>query len=99
VPTGILQVFYRYFTDAKTERTCYKYCMTQLLEQAIARIRTLPPKRQDEIAEAVLAAATESHVYTPAQIAAMEEGYAQAERGEFVPESEVAAFFAKHRAI
>jgi predicted transcriptional regulator len=67
--------------------------MTKLLEQAIARVRELPPEDQDAIATALLSLAGE-----PTDVvrlddetrAAVEEGLAQAERGEFVSDEDIA---------
>ena len=67
--------------------------MTKLLEEAIARVRELPPEDQDAIATALLSLAGE-----PTDVvrlddetrAAVEEGLAQAQRGEFVSDEDVA---------
>jgi predicted transcriptional regulator len=67
--------------------------MTKLLEQAIARVRQLPPEDQDALATALLSLAGE-----PTDVvqldddtrAAIEDGLAQAKRGEFASDEEVA---------
>ena len=61
--------------------------MTKLLEQAIAKVRELPEDEQDALAAALLAMTGEE---TPTirldevTRAAVREGLAQAERGEYV---------------
>lgn len=70
--------------------------MTNLLEKAIATARELPDTEQDEIAEFILmiAAKAEGPVVLDAETrAAVEEGMAQARRGEFASDERVAAFF------
>jgi hypothetical protein len=75
--------------------------MTDLLEQAIASLRELPESVQDEAAELLLVFAAK---HLPPEAldretrAAIEEGIAQANRGEFVSDEEMAAFFSRHRA-
>jgi predicted transcriptional regulator len=67
--------------------------MTRRLEQAIARIRELPDEDQDALANALLAIAGEetsvSHLDADTR-AAIEEGLAQARRGDFVSDEEMA---------
>ena len=75
--------------------------MTKLLDQAIAKIRELPESNQDEAAEILFALAAKRR--EPVQLddetrAAIREGLAEAERGEFVSDEEMKAFFARHRA-
>ena len=75
--------------------------MTDLLEQAIASIRGLPENVQNEAAELLLVFAAK---HLPPQVldeetrATIREGIAQADRGEFMSDEEMAAFFARHRA-
>jgi hypothetical protein len=67
--------------------------MTKLLEQAIARVRELPEEDQDALATALLSLAgdtTEVVHLDDGTRGAIEEGLAQAERGEFVSDDEVA---------
>ena len=72
--------------------------MTRLLEQAIAKLRQLPPESQNEIAEVVEGLANDPRRdYTPEQTEKIERGLAQADAGDFVPEEQVAAFFAQYR--
>ena len=67
--------------------------MTKLLERAIERMRELPAQDQDALANAVLSLAGE---VTPVVSldddtrAAVEEGLAQARRGDFVSDEDVA---------
>jgi hypothetical protein len=67
--------------------------MTKLLEQAIAKVRELPEDEQDALA-AVLLSMTNADAsgvpLDPETAAAIREGLAQAERGEFVPEDVMA---------
>jgi len=67
--------------------------MSKLLERAIAKVRELPEEEQDAIAVALfsMAAADASAFPIDDQTrAAILEGLAQAERGEFVPDEVVA---------
>ncbi len=75
--------------------------MTELLEQAIKTIRTLPDAFQDRIADIILELAADAELpedIDPEHLAGVLEGLAQAERGEFVPEEEMQAFFARYKA-
>ncbi|HET7678588.1 MAG TPA: hypothetical protein VFK79_00460 [Xanthobacteraceae bacterium] len=67
--------------------------MTKLLERAIAKVRQLPEKEQDAIAIALFSMANADASAFPIDDearAAILEGLAQAERGEFVPDHVVA---------
>lgn len=58
------------------------------------RLTALPPEQQDEIAQAMLAAAgAEPEPIDPAHLSAVLEGLAQVRRGEFVSPAEVEAAF------
>jgi len=73
--------------------------MTKLLEQAIAKARTLPEDEQDSLAEAILAmsqADASAYPIDRSTEAAIREGLAQAERGEFVPDDVVAKANKRH---
>lgn len=73
--------------------------MTELLEQAFERVRTLPPDRQDEFARVLLRLADDDEpVYqlTPEEEADLEEARAEIARGESASEDEMRAIFAKH---
>jgi predicted transcriptional regulator len=67
--------------------------MTKLLEKAIAKVRSLPAEDQDTVAIAVLSMTGEVtpvvHLNEETRAAVLE-GLAQAERGEFVPDEVVA---------
>lgn len=70
--------------------------MTKLLEQAIEKIRELPEADQDLAADFLFALAerpSEPEKLDAATRAAIMEGLAQAERGEFVSDQDMAAFF------
>jgi predicted transcriptional regulator len=62
--------------------------MTKLLDLAIAEVRKLPPADQDEAAE-MLPLDDEA-------AAAIDEGLAQARRGEFASDAEIAALWRRH---
>ena len=67
--------------------------MAKLLDLAIAEVRKLPPKEQDETAEMLLWAIETRRGSIPLDeeaIAAIEEGVAQARRGEFATDAEIA---------
>jgi hypothetical protein len=74
--------------------------MTKILEQAIARARELPDEDQDAIGAVLLSLTDE----LPARIgdiddetrAAINEGIAQARRGEFVPDEEIEALWRRY---
>ena len=70
--------------------------MTKLLEEAIRKFRELPEVAQDEAAEilfSLIAKRTEPVALDAETRAAIQEGKAQAKRGEFVPDEDMAAFF------
>ena len=74
--------------------------MTKLLEEAVKKIQQLPEAAQDEAAEILLSLAAKCS--EPVQLddatrKAVREGKAQAERGEFVPDEEMAEFFKRHQ--
>jgi len=73
--------------------------MSKLLEQAFERARALPASEQDAVAMLILdAIETGSHSapLDEAAIAALEESLAQARRGEFASEAEIAALWKRH---
>jgi hypothetical protein len=75
--------------------------MTELLEQAIDIVRQLPESEQDVAAEFLLAFAARRlppELLNHETRAAIQEGIAQADRGEFVSDEDMAAFFARHHA-
>ena len=70
--------------------------MTTKLNQAFDKLRRLPQERQDEWAE--LISETEHDVptsYTAEQLAAIDEGMADAKTGRFVSDEEVQTLFAR----
>ena len=73
--------------------------MTKLLEKAIAKARELPDADQDEVAELILSIAAKAEgpvVLDDETRAAVQEGMTQAQRGEFVSDAKMAAFFRRH---
>ncbi len=73
--------------------------MTKLLEKAIAKVRELPEDQQDALAAALLAMTGEEPPTVrldEATRAAVREGLAQAERGEFVADEIVAEADTRH---
>ena len=73
--------------------------MTKLLEQAIAKVRTLPDEEQDALAAALLSMAAGDAADFPIDDmtrAAIREGLGEAERGEYVPDEVVAAANKRH---
>jgi predicted transcriptional regulator len=73
--------------------------MTKMLEEAIKKVRELPEADQNEAAEMLLSVASKSDA--PVRLddetrAAIREGQAQARRGEFVSDKDMAAFFKRH---
>ena len=75
----------------------YAESMTKLLEQAIARARTLPDDDQDTVALAILSMAdTVIEPLDDETRAAIREGLEQARRGEFVPDEEIEALWKRH---
>jgi len=75
----------------------YAESMTKLLDQAIARARTLPDDDQDAVALAILSMAdTMIEPLDDETRAAIREGLEQARRGEFVPDEEIEALWKRH---
>ena len=73
--------------------------MTDLLDRAIARARTLSPEMQDEVARMLLLYAGDSESViqlTPEEEADIAEAEAQADRGEYAKDEEVQAVLAKY---
>ncbi len=74
--------------------------MTDLLERAVARLRDLPPERQNEIAEVLLMLADQepaAYEFSDAQLAKIRKGLAEAEAGDFLSNDEVEALFRRSR--
>jgi predicted transcriptional regulator len=71
--------------------------MTNVVEQAFEAVRRLSPERSEELARYILQLAvddSEPEEIDPAHLPAVLEGLAQAKRGEFATEDEIAAAFA-----
>ncbi len=73
--------------------------MTKMLDEAIKKVRELPDSVQDDAAEMLLSVAAKQG--EPIRLdeetrAAVQEGRAQARRGEFVSEEDMQAFFERH---
>jgi predicted transcriptional regulator len=74
--------------------------MTKLLDEAIDKVRQLPETDQDAAAELLLhlAARANGRIRLDDETrAAVQEGRAQAQRGEFATEEEIAAVFDRAR--
>jgi predicted transcriptional regulator len=70
--------------------------MTKLLEEAVEKLSQLPEGRQNELAQMLIdvaAADLSPYQLTEEERAAVEEGVAQAERGEFASDEDVAALW------
>ena len=69
--------------------------MTNLLRQAVEAVSRLPPENQEKIARLMLMLAGEGATedVDPQHLADVMEGLAQARRGEFATDAEVAAAF------
>jgi predicted transcriptional regulator len=73
--------------------------MNKRLETLLERVSTWPEEAQDELAQIIIEIEQQRlDVYhlSDEERAAVEEGLAQADRGEFVSDEEMAAFFKRH---
>ena len=73
--------------------------MTEMLEEAIAKVRALPEADQDEAAAMLLSVASKSDetIELDAETrAAIREGREQARQGKFVNDKDMAASFRRH---
>jgi predicted transcriptional regulator len=75
--------------------------ITKILDQAIAKARTLSDEDQDALGAVVLSLAEDwpkalDHIDEETR-SAIREGLAQARRGEFVPEADVGALWKRYR--
>jgi hypothetical protein len=74
--------------------------MTKLFERAVETVRALPPETQDALARLVLQLAREDDLPPIAmsveEETSFEESIAEAERGEFVSDQAIQAFWEKH---
>ena len=72
--------------------------MTDLMEKALAAIRTWPAERQDEAAEMLLALdrmGSDPYRASADELKAIDEGLEQLRRGELASDAEVEAAFAR----
>ena len=71
--------------------------MTKLLQKGIDAVRVLPDDRQDLAGEMLLLLAAQERKYalTPEQIEDVKIGLAEAERGEFATDEEMAKVWAE----
>jgi hypothetical protein len=77
----------------------YNDYMTKMLEEAIKKIRELPPADQDEVAAILMTVASKNDDLVEIDDetrAAIRVGRGQARLGEFVSDKEMAAFFRRH---
>jgi predicted transcriptional regulator len=86
-------------SDHQNERQRNVPTITKMLDEAIKRVRELPDSAQDEAAE--ISFSVDAKQGGPIKLdddtrAAIQEGRAQARRGEFVSEDDMAAFFERH---
>ena len=76
--------------------------MTELLEKAVEAVRQMPPEQQDAIARWMLNLSDDDapEPLDADDLAAIEDGLAQIERGEFATDEEIAANFSVlHRTV
>lgn len=70
--------------------------MTKLMEKAISKLRRLPVKRQDELAEVILDLAQDAnYTLTKGQISEIEAAIEEADRSRFASEAELVALWKK----
>jgi hypothetical protein len=78
----------------------YTFGMTKLFERAVETVRGLPPETQDALARLVLQLAREDDLPPIAmsveEETSFEQSIAEAERGDFVSDETIQAFWAKH---
>jgi hypothetical protein len=70
--------------------------MTKLLEQAVQKLSQLPKGRQDELARTLIDVAASDlspYKFTAEEAQQIEEAMAQADRGEFASDTEIAAMW------
>jgi predicted transcriptional regulator len=73
--------------------------MTEMLDEAIAKVRALPEADQDEAAAMLLSVASKDAEVVELDTetrAAIREGREQARQGKFVSDKDMAAFFRRH---
>ena len=70
------------------------------IDAVLDRVRTWPPERQEDAARVLLRmeeAGTELYELSPEELADIEEGLKEIERGEVATDEEVAALFSRIR--
>jgi hypothetical protein len=73
--------------------------ITKRLEKALEAVRTWPPDRQDaaaEVLEHMNVLTTAPYKLSPEERTDLEDALAEARRGEFASDAEVAAMLARH---
>jgi predicted transcriptional regulator len=85
---------------------CYLYStirrgtnMIKALASAIEKVRALPPERQVDAADAlerIVAASGPTYLLSDEERARVEEGLADLDAGNIVPDEEMAKFWARH---
>jgi hypothetical protein len=74
--------------------------MTDLMEKALAQVRTWPAERQDEAAQLLLALdqlGAEPYIASEEELRAVDEALAEVEKGSFASDAEVKAAFSRFR--
>lgn len=72
--------------------------MTKVLEEAIEKVRRLPEDRHADVAEIleqIVASGSEPFIVPESHRAAVLQGLAEAERGEYVSDNDMAALWKK----
>ena len=73
--------------------------MTKTLDNAIEKIRTLPPERQDyaaSVLEQIVAASDGTYRLSDDERVLLREGLVDLDAGRIVPDAEMAAFWNRH---
>jgi len=88
-------------TGDKFAGKCYLASMTKdQIDAVLDRVRTWPPERQEDAVRVLLRmeeAGTEVYELSEEELADIEEGLKEIERGEVATEEEVAALFSRSR--
>jgi hypothetical protein len=74
--------------------------MTDLMDKAIASVRSWPAQQQDEAAEILLALdrlGADAYVASDEELQAIDEALAQIEAGEYATDAEVEAAYSRFR--
>ena len=73
--------------------------MIKALEEAIDKVRALPPERQADAADAlemIVKASRRTYIMSAEELALVDEGLADIDAGRVVPDDEMEAFWARH---